>query len=513
MIRKRLWLWVTMLLLFVSLPGVSQGAQTDERILKIAYSQEVMALDILKFTSGNDKVVTENWGEYLLIRQPSGKVTPGLVTSYKMAPDGMKMECTLRKGVKFHHGDSLTAKDVLFSYEHGIKVNRSMKVNLALVKGIEIVDDYHFNFIFKSPDVTFIPRLCAGIPIVSKSYYERVGEEVASREPSGTGPYRFVSYKPGEYIDLERFEGYWGTKPPIKKARIYFVGDDTTRVAKLKTGEVDLIQGVAYTAVKELQADPNINLIKLETLHPTKSIVMGTKNPKMPWHDRRVRLAMALAIDTKAIIHNLLVDVPVHYAGLAPIELGYDPDIKPYGYDPAKAKELLAEAGYPNGFEIELTFPIGGRVSMQQETAEMLANYLEAVGIRAKLKGQETEAMLAGRKQALKKDAVYMAFYTAGMTGGPDPTHSIRNYLSSLGSRPVYSNPESDEIMDKARSVMDDEKRAELIKRAVRIIHDDVGYIPIFTNVSVYATRKNIAFTPTKGINFDYLYVKDMAFK
>lgn len=488
-------------------------AQAEERMIKVAYSQEIMALDILKFTSGNDKVVTENWGEYLLVRQTNGDVTPGLATSYKMAPDGLTVECTLRKGVKFHHGGTMTAKDVLFSYENGKKWNRSMKVNLALVKSLEIVDDYHIIFHFSKPDVTFIPRLCAGIPIVSKSYYDRVGQEVASKEPSGTGPYRFVRYQPGEYIDLERFEDYWGKKPPIKKARIYFVSEETTRVARLTTGEVDLIQGVPYTAVAELKANPNIKLVKLQTLHPTRSILMASKNPNVPWHDRRVRLAMALAIDTKTIIHSLLDDVPMHLAALAPRELGYDPSIKPYGYDPKRAKELLAEAGYPNGFETDFEFPIGGRVAMAKETAEMIAAYWQAVGIRAKLVGKETQAMLADRKQALKKDVKYVAFYTAGMSGGPDPSHTLRNYLSSVGSRPVYSNPESDKYIIEARSTVDDAKRAELIKKAVKIIHDDVGYIPIFTNVSVYAMQKDIDFTPTQGINFDYLYVKDMKFE
>jgi peptide/nickel transport system substrate-binding protein len=509
--RNKMWFAVFIVLLIGAFPDFGQGAQVKDEV-KIAAGQEVMALDPTLFTSGNDKVITENWHEYLIQRQPSGEITPGLVTSWKMAPDGMKVEATLRKGVKFIHGDPLTTKDVKFSYERGIAKNPSMKTNLAMVDRLEIIDDYKFNFYFKAPDVTFIPRLFAGIPIVSKSYYDRVGDEGFSKDPSGTGPYKFVTYKPGEYIDIERFEGYWGKKPPIKKARIYFIGEDSTRVAKLKAGEVDLIQGVPFTSVEDFRKDPNFKLVTLNTNHPTRSILMGSKNPKVPWFDKRVRLAMALAIDNKAVIH-MLSDIPIYLPALAPSELGYDPTIKPYGYDPKKAKALLAEAGYPNGFEAEFNFPIGGRTSMTQETVEMIASYWAAVGIRVKLAGQETEAMLADRKKALDPKAVALMFYTVGMSGGVDPTHAIRNYLTSEGSRPGYSNPESDKIMVQARSTMNNKERAELIKKAARIIHDDVGYIPVFTAVSVYAMKKNIDFIPTKGINFDYMYVKDINIK
>jgi peptide/nickel transport system substrate-binding protein len=499
-------------LLSGSFADSSQGAQTRDEVLKIAAGQEVIVMDPLLFTSGNDKVITENWSEYLIQRRPSGEVKPGLVTSWKMSPDGKKLEATLRKGVKFIHGDLLTTKDVKFSYERGIAKNPSMKTNLAMVDRLEIIDDYRFNVHFKDPDVTFIPRLFAGIPVCSKSYYDRVGDEGFAKDPSGTGPYKLVAYKPGEYIDIERFEGYWGEKPPIKKARVYFIGDDTTRVAKLMAGEVDLIQAVPFTSVSDLRKNPNFKLVTLNTNHPTRSILMGSKNPKVPWYDKRVRLAMALAIDNKAIIH-MLSDIPIYLPALAPSELGYDPSIKPYGYDPKKAKALLAEAGYPNGFEAEFNFPIGGRTSMTQETVEMIASYWDAVGIRVKLVGQETEAMLADRKKALDPKAVCLLFYTCGMSGGTDPSHALRNYLSSQGSRPGYANPESDKLIFAARSVMNDKDRAELIKKAARIIHDDVGYIPIFTAVSVYAMQKNIDFTPTKGVNFDYMYVKDVKFK
>jgi peptide/nickel transport system substrate-binding protein len=443
-------------------------------------------------------------------RETSGKVVPG-VASWKSSPDGKKIEFTLKKGVKFHSGDLLTTKDILFGYERGKAKSSGVRTGIESVDRIEIVDDYRFNVYFKQPDVFYIPLL-GSIPIISKSYYDKVGEDVFNRQPVGTGPYKVVAYRPGEYVDIERFEEYWGKKPPVQKARIYFIGEDTTRISKLKAGEADLISAVPFTEVRDLEKATDFKIVKLATNHPTRSILFGANNPKMPWYDKRVRLAMALAIDCNAIIHTLN-DVPIHLAALAPNELGYDPTIKPYAYDPKKAKALLAEAGYPNGFDVKFYYGIAGRVSMQQEIAEGVAGYWEAVGIRTKLLGEETAASLARRRTAQKPDAEYVALYTASYAGGADPTQPLNFYFSSVSANPVYTTPEITKVIADGRSTMDDKKRAELIKKAVKLIYDDVGIIPIINAVSVYGMKKNVVFTPTKGVNFDFLFVKDMALK
>jgi peptide/nickel transport system substrate-binding protein len=427
---KSIFLYVAIVLLIGPFPDFGHGAQAKDEVLKIAVGSEILSPDHSLYASGADIIVVENWGEWLLNRATSGEFTPGLATSWKVSPDGKKIECTLRKGVRFHSGDLLTTKDVQFSFERGRKNNSAVRADLALIERLDIIDDYHFNFHFKEPDVVFIPRRLGNIPIVSKDYHERVGEEVFVKQPSGTGPYKMVSYRPGEYVDLERFEGYWGKKPPIRRARIYFVAEDTTRVAKLKAGEVDLIQLVPFTAVKELETSSNFRLLKLETNFPTSAIAFGAKNPKMPWHDKRVRSAIAQAIDCKSIIHNILQDQAIHLPGLAPGEVGYDPELKAYPYDPKKAKALLVEAGYPNGFNMNLTFPVGGKVSMNNEIAQAIASYLEAVGIRTNLIGMEQAAMLADRKKAMDPNADYVAFYTANLAGVSDPTSSIASFFT-----------------------------------------------------------------------------------
>ena len=509
--RKSMWLSVAMVLIIGLFPNIGHGAQADKEVLQIVAGQEPLTLDISQYTAGNDRIVIENWSEFLLNKDPDGKVTPGLA-SWKVSPDGKKIEFTLRKGVMFHSGDLFTAKDVLFSSERGKAKSTGVKSGMVLVEKIEIVDDYRVNFYFKEPDVLFIPNQTF-IPIISKSYYDRVGEETFVKQPSGTGPYKVVEYRQGEYVDLERFEGYWGKKPPIKKARINFVLEETTRIARLKANEVDLISAVPFTNVKEIEKSPNFKVVKLETLHPTRSIMFGTNNPKVPWYDKRVRLAMAYAIDYKSIIDNVLFGIPIRLAGVGPLELGYDPQLKPYPYDPKKAKALLTEAGYPNGFDVKLYWQVGGRSSMSQETVEAVASYWDAVGIRTKLIGEDTAAMISRRNNALKPDAEYVAFYTAGVAGGVDPVQPLNAYFSADGSRPVFTTPDITKVIREARNTMNDKKRAELIKKAVKMIQDEAGFIPIHNTISNYAMKKNIDFIPTKGTNFDYLLVKDMTMK
>jgi peptide/nickel transport system substrate-binding protein len=322
-----------------------------------------------------------------------------------------------------------------------------------------------------------------------------------------------VGYRAGEYVDIERFEDYYGKKPPVKKARVYFVGEDTTRVAKLKAGEVDLIENVPYTDVKELEKSPNFKLIKLATIHPTRSVLFGANNPKMPWYDKRVRLALALAINSQSIIDTILNGMALRYAALAPHELGYDPAVKPYPYDPKKAKALLAEAGYPNGFDLTFRWQTGGRSPMTREIVEAIGSYWEAVGIRVKLVAEDTAAALASRNNALKPDANYVGFYTAGVAGGVDPTQPLNGYFNAEGGRPVYTTPEISKVIQEAITTMDVKKRAELIKKAVKLITDDVGIIPIHNTIFLWGMKKNVDFTPTQKVNFDFLYVNDMAVK
>jgi peptide/nickel transport system substrate-binding protein len=505
--RTGIFLAIVLIIWSLWIPNVESASA---RKLIVATGQEPTSVDPSLAGVGGDYAIVENYAEYLIYRAPNGDLKPGLATSWKMSPDGKEIDFTLRKGVKFHSGDPLTAKDIEFSFERGRAKNQTIKTRLRVMDRVEVIDDYRFKIHFKTPDVTFIPN--RGVMIVSKSYYDRVGEEKFVRNPVGTGPYKFVDYAPAEYVDIERFEGYWGEKPSVKEARFIFVPEDTTRVAKLKAGEVDIITSCPYPTVKDLEKSPELKVIRLATNHPTPSIFFATRNPKTPWHDRRVRLAMAHAIDWASIIKNIYHGIPNHWAYLAPYEIGYDPELKPYAYDPKKAKELLAEAGYRNGFDLTLYWIITGRFPFK-EGAEAISAYFEAVGIRTKLVGEEPVKNLSRHRAAKAPEAEYVGFFSGGRSGSVDPTFYMELFFGAGGGFSVYNNPELDKLVTEAKAPLGDAKRAEMIKKATWMIHEDVASIPICNAVVVYGMKKNIDFKPTQKHAMELVLIKDVDIK
>jgi peptide/nickel transport system substrate-binding protein len=485
-------------------------SEPAEKKLMIAVGQEPSSMDPSLNNMGPDYVVTDNFVEYLMYMAPNGKLGPGLATSWKVSPNEKEMDFTLRKGVKFHSGDPLTAKDVAFSVERSSTKNPTAKVKLKSVDRVEVIDDYHFKIHFKEPDASFIPNR-AGVPILSKSYYDRVGEERFAKNPSGTSPYKFVRHASGEYVDMERFEDYWGEKGSVKEARFYFIPEDTTRVAKLKAGEVDLINSCAYPFVNEIAKSKDLKVVKYEPNHPAPSVHFHNYNPNTPWYDKRVRLAMAYAIDWKAINNNILYGFVNHWPFLTPDEVGYDPEIKSYPYDPKRAKAILAEAGYPKGFDLKLYWENTGRYPMAREIAEAVGSYFEAIGIRTKLIGEETVAHISRMRASRKPDAEVVMVSTFSRSS--ESSYELGLRFVSDATFSIYSNPEVDKLLAEARATVNDAKRGEIIKKVVRILYDEVVRIPICDLVAFYAMKKNIDFTPTRGILHDLVLVKDVTVK
>ena len=452
--------------------------------------------------------ISNNIFERLVDISTDGKFIPG-IASWEVLAGGKEFLFTLRKGVKFHSGDPLTARDVEFTHNRAWEKTATYKRYMRNFDRLEVIDDYHVKFIFKSPDVLFIPTRIANV--VSKSYYDRVGEEQFVKNPVGTGPYKFVAWKPGEYIDIERNEDYWGEKPQVQAARFVFAKEDTTRVAMLKAGEADIIMSTPYPLVKDIET-AGFKTVRLPT-HPPCSVQFHNNNPDVPWYHRKVRLAVAYAIDKDAIVNDLFQGIPTGFPRLAPWELGYDPELKQYPYDPKKAKELLKEAGYPKGFEMPLYY-FAGRSYGQKETAEAVALYLNAIGIRCKIQGIEAAQMLA-KVRAWHNDpkTVYVGVATVPMAFLPDPTEALTTGYLSTGWGSMYFNKDIDPIIEEASVTMDNAKRGELIKKAVRMLHEDVATVQIWANTSVYSMKSNIDFTPTLKNREPLMLLKDVMVK
>jgi len=434
---------------------------------------------------------------------PDGSKRPGIVESFDASEDGKLITLHLRKGVKFQSGDPFTSADILWSHDRMLKKTWFYSGFARFIDHMEAPDDYTVKVIFKQVDSQFI-QIPATI-IASKTYFERVGEDEFKKHPAGLGPYKIAAYVPGQYIDLEAWDGYYGAKPTVKKARFVFVKDDNTRVAKLQAGEVDMIMATSYASCDDL-AKAGFTLVKLP-VHPTQSIQYNLNNEKAPWHDLRVRKAMAYAVDKKAIVKGLLHGYPTDYPRLMPDELGFDAGLMDYTYDPAKAKQLATEAGYPNGWTMPLFYSSGVYFGTQ-ETAEAVALYLKQnLNVTTKVQGIELMQLLQMiGKIAQDPNGEYVGVAGLPIANLPTPIEGVS--LAYYGKSPFsfFHNDEMDALFEKAETILDTPKQAPLIKRMMEIEQEQLPTITLWQYVDVYAMKKNVTYRPAvHGLEVVYL--------
>lgn len=475
----------------LAVPGVARAQSPDHFAAAMLDEPEALDMTSVKYRPPSSAVL-RNVEEILWGFRPDGSVMP-TVADWTVSPDARQITFHIHPGVKFHSGDELTADDVVFSIARVTAHAPSLKRHTRFIDKVEALDRYTARFDFNAPDVNFF----AGAEwfLVSKAYYDRVGERDFVEHPSGLGPYRVVEYRRGQYLDLAAFDGYYGKQPQIRAARIYFVKDDETRVNKLKSGEVDLVMDAPYTQVAALRK-AGFNIAKLPA-NPTVALDFDTLNPKTPWHDRRVRLAIAMAIDGDAIVKHLFQGVPERYPRLAPGEAGYDPAMKPYPYDPAGAKRLLAASGYPNGFGMPLYYLTGSFYGFR-ETAEAVALYLQAVGIQCRVQAQDVaEQMGMARRIQDDPNGVFIAIGSQPLANSGLPPLEMLTISYRFGNGLVlYRNDAVDALIDKAMGELDPVKRDADVVATMRLIQDDVATIPIWDTVTVFAMKPKVHYRP-----------------
>src|SRR5438093_832751 len=338
---------------------------------------------------------------------PGNPMAPSLAESWSASRDGLTYEFVLRKGVRFHNGDLLTADDVKFSFERYRGAGASALK--ARVVSVEAVDASRVRFRLRQPwpdFMTFYGTPATGAAwVVPRKYVERVGDDGFKKAPVGAGPYRFVSFTPGVELVLEAFEQYWRKAPSVKRLVLKAVPDEATRLAMLKRGEADVVYSIRGELAEELQRTPGLTLKPAVIQAPQWVNLLDQWDPKSPWHDRRVRLAANLAIDRKAINQAVTLGFSRITWSIIPdtFELFWQPPA--YPYDPARAKGLLAEAGYPNGFDAGEYYCDISYANVQ----EAILNYLQNVGIRAKLRPVERAAFFREWGEKKYKNLTYGA--------------------------------------------------------------------------------------------------------
>jgi peptide/nickel transport system substrate-binding protein len=406
---------------------------------------------------------------------PSGQTTPSLAESWSVSADGASYEFLLRQGIKFHNGDPVTAEDVKFSFDR--YKGGAAKLLKDRVKSVQVVDARRVRFVLKEPwpdFMTFYGTTATGAGwVVPKKYVEQVGDEGFRKAPIGAGPYRFVSSTPGVDVVVEAFESYWRKVPSVKRLVFKSVPDETTRAAALKRGEVDVVYFLGGPVAEDVQRTPGLRLTAVRSNAVFFLDFTEQWDPKSPWHDRRVRLAASLAIDRKTINEAEQLGFAGITGNIVPRHMEFALPIDPHPYDPKRAKQLLVEAGYPNGFDAGDITPNPPYFSM----AEAVAGNLGAIGIRARVRSMERAAFLStwGEK---KLRGIVM-----GVVGAGGNAATRIEALATKNGRYAYGAlPEVEDLFERQAREIDRKKREELLHQIQRILHDRVIFAPIWEN-------------------------------
>jgi peptide/nickel transport system substrate-binding protein len=409
----------------------------------------------------------------LLKPMPSSPSAPSLAEAWTVSANGLVYDFTLRANARFHNGERVTAEDVKFSFERYRGANATLLKER--VEEIRVVDARRVQFHLREPWADFITfygttATSAGW-IVPKKYVEQVGEEGFKKAPIGAGPYKFVAFKPGVELTLEAHEGYWRKPPAVKTLVFRTIPDESTRLAALTRGEVDVAYSITGPLAEEVKRTPGLQLVPTYFLFTTWLVFPDQWDPKSPWHDRRVRLAANLAIDRAGINQAVYLGLSKLSHSFIPQGMEYYWSPPPYAYDPKRARALLAEAGYPNGFE---TGDLSGDTIYGVAIGEPVANYLQQVGIRVRLRPMERAAFF---KEYGEKKLRGVIFSGSGAPG--NAPIRLEQYAVTGGRYTYGAYPDIDGLYGEQANEMNPRVRQQILHKMQQLIHEKVMFAPV----------------------------------
>jgi len=417
---------------------------------------------------------------------PGNAMAPSLAESWSMSKDGLVYEFVLRQGVRFHNGDPLTAEDVKFSFER--YRGAASKLLKERVAAIEIGDPHRVRFRLKEPwpdFMTYYGSMTTGAGwIVPRKYLEKVGDDGFKKAPVGAGPYRFVSFNPGVELVLDAHETYWRKSPGIKRLVLKAVPDEATRLAMLKRGEADVVYLLQAELAEEVRRTSGLTLRPTPIVSTHWIVFVDQWDPKSPWADRRVRLAANHAMNRQAVNEALTLGFSRITWSIIPQSFDFFWQPPGYPYDPARAKQLLAEAGYPRGFDAGDLWCDAATATM----SEALIGYLQAVGIRVKLRPLERAAFFKGYQDKKLKNLVYSL---SGAFGNA-PTR-LETFVVAGGPYVYGSYADIDGLFREQAGELDRKRREAILHRIQQLIHDKAMYAPVWELGFIHAQGPRVA--------------------
>jgi len=522
---------LTVVILLALCTGIFSGCRQEEAqpVTLVFAKGDAVRLDPADVTDGESVTVMNNIFEGLVrYKEGSTEVEPCLATSWETSSDSLVWTFHLRQGVKFHDGTTFDADSVVFSLErlrdpkhpyHQYGEWSYWGWCFAEVAKTEKVDDYTVKITLSYPFAPFLSTMAMfTVYIVSPANAEQLKDQ-AFAHPVGTGPFKFVEWVKGDHITLEKNPDYWGEKAKIDKLIFRIIADPSARLLALQKGEVQGIEFPNPDDLEKIKSDPNLQVLTQPGLNiGYLAINMGEDTPgfEEPYRDVRVRRAIAYAINKKDIVDHLYKGTAIVAKNPIPPTLwSYNDDIVDYDYNPDKAKQLLAEAGYPNGFKTKLwAMPVSRPYMFDpQKIATAIQADLKNVGIDAEIVTYDWGTYLEKTEEG--EHAMCLLGWTADYA---DPDNFIYALLDpdvatvgTAGNVAFYRNPQIHEINMQAQREMNLDKRIELYKQAQVIIHDDVPWIPIAHATQILVFQKDVkgfVLYPTGDYRFESTYIE-----
>lgn len=480
-------------------------------------TDSIITLDPAAYSDRITETVIRNMFDGLVTRTTDNQVVPELARSYSWL-DNQTIEFELKRGVKFHNGEELTADDVVFTFERILTedIGARRRGFVKQVDSVEKLGDYTVRFNLKSPWPVFLQMLVHN-QIVPQDYLTEVGDEEFARNPVGAGPFKFAEGKLDEQIILERFDGYYGGAhhlapigPPYLERVIFrMVPDTATRVAALLAGELHIIQSVPPHMVPQLIDDPEL---VVKTTSGTRPKLMDLNVTSPPFDDRRVRQALNYAVDAETILAQVAGGYGAILPGpLSPENLYADPDLVPYGYDPDLAVSLLEEAGYQPE---DLAFVIDA-YGPYVELAEAVAGQLGSLGMDVSVRTWEYDIvaplLLNCERQAFLRDWGDSAFDPVGYVEAKWHTR-VEDTPEGRGNFACYSNPQVDELIEAGASEPDPEARHRVYDEMQRLILEDAPSVFLYVPQEIEASSATVHGwepSPDSRINLHDVWLSD----
>lgn len=480
--------------------GSSSGG-SDSSTLTIAVAADPRSLVPNSSTAQQEINISEQITEKLIeFNQDSSGFEPRLATAWKQI-DPTTLQLTLRQGVKFTNGEPFNAD----SAQKSIEIMRKAPAYASftsMISGSKVVDDHTLDITTAKPSGLVLNALALGSFQYPADYYATAGDSGFGTKPIGTGPYELSNWTKGTSITLTANPDYWGGKPAIEKLVFTVVPDKSAQVAAIQSGQADFIYDIPVGSMDTLKAASGLKLVT----RPSNRVylISFSELTNTPLKDPAVRQALQYAINVPALIKDQLggYGTPLEGQILPPNYVGFDKSVTATKYDPTKAKELLAKAGYPNGFTVTFKYP-SGRYPQDRELGQAIADQLSQVGVQTKQEALESGTFLTQLTSLQLNDMFFAGYLTA-----PDADVMYDQFVTGAPYT-YYQNKTVDELVQKEQTTVDQGEREKIFSQITQIFLQDPPFVPLFQGTDTYVTSDRLAdFTPRASQFVDYRSLK-----